>query len=90
MVYALTCIAQNKLNDINRIVLNAYIPEQKEPIPDQAKSLLENKLSQIVCFKKKVHTANALCFNRKKAVFIKIDLLMAISALCIFSFSETP
>jgi len=47
MVYALTCIAQNKLNDINRIVLNTYIPEQKEPIPDQAKSLLENKLSQI-------------------------------------------
>lgn len=39
--------SQNKLNDINRIVLNTYIPEQSEPIPDQAKSLLENKLSQI-------------------------------------------
>lgn len=39
--------AQNKLNDINRIVLNTFVPEQAEPIPDQAKSLLENKLSQI-------------------------------------------
>ena len=39
--------AQNKLNDINRIVLNTYVPEQAEPMPDQAKSLLENKLSQI-------------------------------------------
>lgn len=38
---------QNKLNDINRIVLNTYVPEQSELMPDQAKSLLENKLSQI-------------------------------------------
>lgn len=36
---------QNKLNDINRIVLNTYVPDQSEPMPDQAKSLLENKLS---------------------------------------------
>ena len=39
--------AQNKLSDIGRIVLNTYVPEQAEPIPDQAKSLLENKISQI-------------------------------------------
>jgi hypothetical protein len=39
--------SQNKLNDVNRIVLNTYVPEQSEPMPDQAKSLLENKLSQI-------------------------------------------
>ena len=39
--------AQNKLSDLNRIVLNAYVPIQIEPLPDQAKSLLENKLSQI-------------------------------------------
>ena len=42
-----TIIAQNKLSDVNRIVLNTYVPVQAEPIPDQAKSLLENKLSQI-------------------------------------------
>lgn len=39
--------SQNKLNDVNRIVLNTYVPEQSELMPDQAKSLLENKLSQI-------------------------------------------
>ena len=39
--------AQNKLNDINRIVLNTYVPQQIESFPTQAKSLLENKLSQI-------------------------------------------
>jgi hypothetical protein len=44
---ALSINAQNKLSDINRIVLNTYVPIQAEPIPDQAKSLLENKLSQI-------------------------------------------
>ena len=42
-----TITAQNKLSDVNRIVLNAYVPIQIEPLPDQAKSLLENKLSQI-------------------------------------------
>lgn len=40
-------ISQNKLSDVNRLVLNTYVPLQLEPIPDQAKSLLENKLSQI-------------------------------------------
>ena len=44
---ALFLNAQNKLSDVNRIVLNTYVPIQAEPIPDQAKSLLENKLSQI-------------------------------------------
>ena len=39
--------AQTKLSDVNRIVLNTYVPVQAEPLPDQAKSLLENKLSQI-------------------------------------------
>lgn len=39
--------AQDKLSDVNRIVLNTYVPTQAEPLPDQAKSLLENKLSQI-------------------------------------------
>jgi hypothetical protein len=45
--FSLSSYAQNKLNDVNRIVLNTYVPEQSEPMPDQAKSLLENKLSQI-------------------------------------------
>jgi hypothetical protein len=39
--------SQNKLSDFNRIILNTYVPIQIEPLPDQAKSLLENKLSQI-------------------------------------------
>ncbi len=47
MLPALFLNAQNKLSDVNRIVLNTYVPVQAEPIPDQAKSLLENKLSQI-------------------------------------------
>lgn len=45
--FSLSSYAQNKLNDVNRIVLNTYVPEQAETIPDQAKILLENKLSQI-------------------------------------------
>jgi hypothetical protein len=44
---SLSINAQNKLSDVNRIVLNTYLPIQAEPLPDQAKSLLENKLSQI-------------------------------------------
>ena len=43
----LNLTAQNKLDDINRIVLNTYLPQQIETLPSQAKSLLENKLSQI-------------------------------------------
>jgi hypothetical protein len=43
----ITLNAQNKLSDVNRIVLNTYLPVQAQPLPDQAKSLLENKLSQI-------------------------------------------
>jgi len=43
----LNLTAQNKLDDINRIVLNTYVPQQIETLPSQAKSLLENKLSQI-------------------------------------------
>ena len=39
--------AQNKLNDINRIILNTYVPEQVESFPAQAKGILENKLSLI-------------------------------------------
>jgi hypothetical protein len=39
--------AQNKLNDINRIVLNSFVPEQVITLPSGAKGLLENKLNQI-------------------------------------------
>lgn len=39
--------AQNKLNDVNRIVLNAFVPDQVVPLPSGAKGLLENKLNQI-------------------------------------------
>jgi hypothetical protein len=39
--------AHNKLNDFNRIVLNAYVPEQVVALPSGAKGLLENKLNQI-------------------------------------------
>jgi hypothetical protein len=42
-----TIMAQNKLTDLNRIVLNTYVPIHAEKIPDLANSLLENKLSQI-------------------------------------------
>jgi hypothetical protein len=46
-LFVFTIHAQTKLSDVNRIVLNTYVPVQAEPLPDQAKSLLENKLSQI-------------------------------------------
>ena len=46
-VAAINSNAQNKLSDVNRIVLNTYVPTQAELLPDQAKSLLEKKLSQI-------------------------------------------
>jgi hypothetical protein len=41
LIFSLNIYSQNKLNDINRIVLNTYVPEQSELMPDQAKSLLE-------------------------------------------------
>jgi hypothetical protein len=46
-LFSSSALAQNKLNDEGRIVLNTYVPEQAEAIPAQAKSLLENKLTQI-------------------------------------------
>lgn len=46
-VVSISVNAQEKLSDVNRIVLNTYVPEQAEPMPDQAKKMLENKLSQI-------------------------------------------
>lgn len=39
--------AQKKLNDVNRIVLNTYVPEQVIALPVGAKGMLENKLNQI-------------------------------------------
>ena len=44
---AITTYSQIKLDDLGRIVLNTYVPEQTESFPAQGKSLLENKLSQI-------------------------------------------
>jgi hypothetical protein len=44
---SLISYSQDNLNDINRITLNTYVPEQAEPLSAQAKNLLENKLSQI-------------------------------------------
>jgi len=40
-------LAQEHLNDFGRLILNTYVPEQAEGLPQQAKSILENKLSQI-------------------------------------------
>ena len=39
--------AQEHLNDFGRLILNTYVPEQVEGLPQQAKSILANKLSQI-------------------------------------------
>ena len=39
--------AQNKLSDVNRLVLSADIPEHTKPIPLEAKEILVNKLTQI-------------------------------------------
>ena len=39
--------AQAKLSDVNRLVLNAEIPDHLKPIPYEAKEILINKLSQI-------------------------------------------
>lgn len=48
---ALVCISQEsvKMDDVGRIVLNSYIPEELG-LPAQASSLLENKLNQITTF----------------------------------------
>lgn len=47
VIFCSFAFGQNKLTDVNRIVLNTYVPEQAEALPSQAKGLLETKLSQI-------------------------------------------
>lgn len=47
----LSCIAQNdlgKLKDMERISLVAWVPQQIESMPNAARSVLQNKLTQIV------------------------------------------
>jgi len=46
-IITFSSIAQAKLDDINRIILNTYVSDQIEPISTEAKDLLSNKLSQI-------------------------------------------
>ena len=69
-ILELSSNAQTKLSDVNRIVLNTYIPDQAEPIPDQAKSLLENKLSQIASNNGKWYFVSNEAFAKKKIYFV--------------------
>ena len=51
LVFPFFGLAQNNLgaaDDYDRITLDVYIPEQVETVPDHAKSLLVNKLTQAV------------------------------------------
>lgn len=51
MVCGLTGFAQNtagKQDDLGRVALNAYVPQQIENMPEAARSMLTNKLNQIV------------------------------------------
>jgi hypothetical protein len=48
---ALTCFSQNtksSADDMGRIALAAFVPQQIDKMPEAARSLLKNKLSQIV------------------------------------------
>ncbi|MCK9613691.1 MAG: hypothetical protein PHR81_06770 [Bacteroidales bacterium] len=48
LIFALSVsLAKAQNNDLGRIYLNAYVPEQIEGLPEIAKSQLESKLSQI-------------------------------------------
>ena len=51
MICGLTGFAQNtagKQDDLGRVALNAYVPQQIENMPDAARAMLTNKLNQIV------------------------------------------
>jgi hypothetical protein len=50
MIGGMNAFAQNtagKLEDMGRIALNAYVPDQVESMPEAARSMLLNKLNQI-------------------------------------------
>ncbi len=50
MIGSMNVVAQNtagKLEDVGRIALNAYVPDQVESMPEAARSMLLNKLNQI-------------------------------------------
>lgn len=54
--------AQDKLNDIGRIIIHAYVPESEE-LPYEAHKLLTTKLSQII-------TANGIADNENFVRFV--------------------
>lgn len=47
LVYAMHIQAQERLDDIGRITIHAYVPENEE-LPYESRKLLETKLSQII------------------------------------------
>ena len=65
------CIqAQERLDDIGRITIHAYVPENEE-LPNESRKLLETKLSQII-------SANGIADNESFARFVltaKINII---------------
>ncbi|MBU0764852.1 MAG: hypothetical protein KJ607_08460, partial [Bacteroidetes bacterium] len=49
--YSFTCFCQNdegKIDDKGRIELTAWVPDQIESMPESARKMLANKLTQVV------------------------------------------
>lgn len=71
LISSLAVVAQNRLDDIGRITIHAYVPE-RENLPEESQKLLETKLSQII-------TANGIADNDNCVRFILTAKINVIS-----------
>jgi hypothetical protein len=73
IVVANSVYAQNSngnLNDIERIVLTSYVPQQIEKMPEEARGYLESKLSQIIT----QNGIGATAFNQRFIITANINV----------------
>ena len=63
--------AQTELNDYGKLVINTYVPDQVEEISMDVKSLLQNKLNQIVTAK----GIGGVTINPRFVLLIKMNIL---------------
>ena len=71
LICSMAIMAQNRLDDIGRITIHAYVPEQ-ENLPAESQKLLETKLSQIIA-------ANGVADNENCVRFVLIAKINVIS-----------
>ena len=63
--------AQTELSDYSKLVLNTYVPDQVDEISADVKSLLQNKLNQIVAAK----GIGGVTINPRFVILVKVNVL---------------